>query len=278
MNARNRLTKTVLILVLLLVIASVKWVTAQFTSEELKQRTIIEDLLKTSEITKSENIGEGVTKPYRLFMAKDGTEIQGCWKNPEGIQQGYPEGWQYEIAAYEMDKLIGLDMIPPTVEREWNGKKGSLQFWIHGGMNDLERMEQKIKIPDAHLDLWEKRKYLTRAFDCLIANEDRTKQNIRYTNDWRTILIDHSRAFRSSRVYTNRLIYGHNGIKEIKLIRKLPVGFVTRIRGLDIEMIREAAGNYLDDREIKAILKRRDLLLKEIDHMIKEQGKNNFLY
>ena len=60
-------------------------------------------------------------------------------------------------------------------------------------MSDLERIEQGIHIPKDKLDSWSKQKYLARAFDCLIANEDRTQQNIRYTQDWRTILIDHSR-------------------------------------------------------------------------------------
>ena len=47
-----------------------------------------------------------------------------------GRQHGFWESYQAEIATYEIDKLIGLGMTPPTVERRIKGNKGSLQFWV----------------------------------------------------------------------------------------------------------------------------------------------------
>lgn len=251
---------------------------AQFTPEELAERERIEKLLLTGEIIKSEEIGEGVTKPLRLTLRQGDAEYGGCWKNPKGIQQGFLEGWQYEIAAYRMDKLLGLDMIPPTVEREFAGKRGSLQFWVDSEMSDLERMDQGISIPPEKLDEWSKRKYLMRAYDCLIANDDRTQQNIRYTADWRMILIDHSRSFRASQEYCERLVYGKNGLKGAKLFRQLPRDFVEKVKGLDFKMIKDIIGPYLKDKEIKAILLRRDLLLEEIAELIEERGEDRVLY
>lgn len=263
----------------LLVLAGMSFLTGgQFTSTEIEQRERVEDLLKTAKIIKFEDIGEGVTKPYHLFMRKDGRDIEGCWKNPKGMQYGFWEGWQYEIAAYEMDKLLGLNMVPPTVERVLGGKKGSLQFWLQKGRSDLTRQEENIAIPEEHIDRWIKRKYLMRAFDCLIANEDRTQQNVRYTDDWRTIIIDHSRSFRSSGKFTKQLIYGRKGIKGVKLIRQLPREFVAKIRELDFAKIKKAVGPYLKDKEVKAVLKRKELLLREIEAMIRESGEENFYY
>ena len=117
-----------------------------------------------------------------------------------------------------------------------------------------------------------------RAFDCLIANEDRTQQNIVYVDDWRMILIDHSRSFRSSKKFTNRLVYGKNGIMGSKLFRQLPRDFVEKIKALTYEMIKEAVDPYLKDKEIKAILVRKKLLLDEIEEMIREKGEGNVLY
>jgi len=251
---------------------------SQFTPEEIAERAKWEEFLKTAEIMRSEDIGEGVTKPYRLYLKKGDVKNSGCWKNPSGIQKGFLEGWQYEIAAYEMDKLLDLHMIPPTVEREFNGKKGSLQLWITSEMSDLDRMEEGIDIPKSNVLSWNRRKYLMRAFDCLIANEDRTQQNIRYTKDWRMILIDHSRSFRSKRKYTRNLLYGKDGIKEKKMIRQLPREFILKLKSLNFEVIKQAVGPYLTDKEIQAVLKRRDLLLKEIEEMIKAVGENKFLY
>jgi hypothetical protein len=252
----------------------------QFTKEEITQRGKFEELLKTAEIVKAQEIGEGVTKPWRLFLKTDESEISGCWKNPEGIQKGHLEGWQYEIAAYRMDKLLGLDMVPPTVEREFEGKKGSFQLWIQSEFSLLDVMEKGIPLPDKNpeVTIFNRGKYLTRAFDSLIANDDRTQQNILYTKDWRTILIDHSRAFRSARKYRKRLLYGKNGSKEKKLFRQLPHAFVARIKSLDYETIESAVGPYLKDEEIKALLARKELILSEIEEMIAESGEEKILY
>jgi hypothetical protein len=145
-------------------------------------------------------------------------------------------------------------------------------------MDDLQRMEENIPIPEHKVVDWNKQKYLMRAFDCLIANEDRTQQNIVYLDDWRIILIDHSRSFRSSRKFTNRLVFGKNGILAPKLFLQLPRDFVEKIKALDFEMIKEAVGPYLKDKEIRAILVRKKLLVDEIEEMIREKGEENVLY
>jgi hypothetical protein len=256
---------------------------AQFTPEEISQRAFWEQFLSSAAIIKSEEIGEGVTKPYALYLKTDRADHKACWKNPSGVHGGFLEGWRFEIAAYRLDKLIGLNMVPPTVEREFQGKKGALSFWAPTAHSLLNVQEQNIPIPAEARVQVDKMKYLTRAWDCLVANEDRTQQNVLYTSDWRTILIDHSRAFRSGDEFTSRLMFGRHGIKTFAdgrpiLIRQLPRSFIEKIKALDYPSIREAVGPYLDDREIRAILKRRDLLLAEIDEMVRESGEARVLY
>ena len=253
---------------------------AQFTKEELAERAKWEAFLKTAEIIKHADIPQGVTKPIRLYLKKGDTDASGAWKNPKGIQGGFLEGWEYEIAAYQMDKLLELNMVPPTVEREFEGKKGSLQLWVEAEFSLLDIMEEKIPMPSSGpaFDNIQKTKYLTRAFDSLIANEDRTQQNIFYTKDWRVILIDHSRSFRSSKKFNKQLMFGRNGIMGNKPFRQLPRAFVEKIKTLDFDAIKEAVGPYLKDEEIKAILTRKELILAETDEMIKEKGEENVLY
>ncbi len=270
--------KFLLIFVICLLSAQGYAANGQFTPAELAQREEWEEFLKTAEITSSEDIPEGVTKPTKLYLKKGDIEHKGAWKNPSGNKSGFLEGWQYEIAAYRLDKLLGLNLIPPTVEKEFKGKKGSLQFWVEKEMNDLERMDRKIPIPASANDNWEKMKYLMRAFDSLIGNEDRTQQNIMYTKDWRVILIDHSRSFRSEKKFTDQLMFGNNGIAGPKPFRQLPRAFVNKVRALDYKSVKNAVGPYLKDKEIKAILVRRELLLKEVEEMIKEKGESNVLY
>jgi hypothetical protein len=255
----------------------------QFLPEEIAQRPAREEFLRTAEIVRYEEIGEGVTKPYKLYLKKDGIELKAAWKNPQGMTFGFLEGWQYEIAAYRLDKLIGLNMIPPAVERDFQGKPGALVLWADNKYSLLKIMENGIPIPDQAKDHTEKMKWLARAWDSLIANEDRTQQNVLYTEDWRMILFDHSRAFRSGGEFSQRLMFGRNGIKTSAtgqpfLFRRLPRSFVDRIKTLTFENIRAAVGSTLTDAEIKAVLTRRDLLLREISDMVKEQGEAAVLY
>jgi len=274
------LKKTVFLTPLLILAAGEFLSFAQFGPEEIAQRAKMEEILKTAPIVKAEEIGEGVTNPWRLYLDYHGQELSGCWKNPEGVQRGFLEGWRFEIAAYELDKLLGLNMIPATVEREFKGKKGSLQLWAASEFSLLDIMEGGIplpaKMPEA--EIFNRGKYLARAFDSLIANDDRTQQNTLLTKDWRTILIDHSRAFRSSKKYRRQLIYGVKGMKEEKLFKRLPRTFIEKIKALNFENIKKAVGPYLEDDEIKAVLARRELLLEQIEEMIKGKGENNVLY
>jgi hypothetical protein len=255
----------------------------QFLPQEVAGREGIERFLITAEILRTEPIGEGVTKPTKVYLRKDGIEGKAVWKNPSGLQFGFWEGWQYEIAAYRMDKLIGLNMIPPTVERALNGKKGSLQYWVETKCNLLELQEKGIPIPESARESTDRMKYLTRAFDSLIANEDRTQQNVRYTEDWRTILIDHSRSFRSGREFTEKLMFGARGIRKSAdgrpfLFRQLPRAFVDNLKTMTFENVKGAVGICLADKEIRSLLARRDLLLEDIAEMIKAEGEDKVLY
>jgi len=253
---------------------------SQFLPQEIAQREDIEEFLLTADIIRAEDIGEGVTKPKRLYLKKGDVEMSGCWKNIKGKHFGNQEGWQYEIAAYKFDKLLGLNMIPPTVEKEFDGEKGSLQLWVTTPYSLLTIMQENIPMPTTGPEAVRisRAKYIVRAFDSLIANADRTQQNLRYTEDWRTILIDHSQCFQSTKKHTKNLMYGREGIKEMQLFRSLPRSFVENVKALNFEKIKKAVGPYLTDKEIKAVLARKELLLKEIETMIKEQGEDNVLY
>ena len=137
---------------------------------------------------------------------------------------------------------------------------------------------QHIRFPIDKQEHLNKMRHLSRAFDCIIANEDRTAQNLRFTEDWRVILIDHSRSFRASKVYTDRLVFGRNGIQGKLPILTLPRAFVEKIRSLSFENIKTAVGLYLKKKEINAILKRKAILLVEIQEMAEEMGEEKFYY
>ncbi len=250
----------------------------QFTTEELRERPKWEEFLKTAEIIgqKQMRVRDAVTEPWKLTLKKDEIVRNALWKNSEGEQRGFIEGWKYEIAAYLLDKYLGLNMVPPTVEREFQGKRGSCQLWVESRMNMREKIQKAIETPPDKVQSWIRAAYLQQAFDNLIANEDRHTGNVLITKDWRTILIDHSRTFRTSQKFTEKLLFTD---KESPMVmNELPRAFVEKIKTLNFELMKNIVGEYLTDEEINAVVLRKDLLLKEIEKRIKKYGEDKVLY
>ena len=192
---------------------------------------------------------------------------------------GYVEGWRFEVAAYRLDKLLELGRIPPTIERRFNENRGSCQLWLEGCISLKQKDEQKLRTPPVHLLGWNRSTYLQRAFDNLIANEDRHMNQILISQpDFRMLLIDHSRSFRTSKKFIQGLIYTAKHREGPKLMKELPRAFVDGVKALTAETIRAAVGDYLTDEEIAAVLARRDLILAEVDRLIKENGEGQVLY
>ena len=248
---------------------------SQFTPEEIDARERWEEFLAAASVTDAEQMGgrEAVTQPWKLTMEKDGIVRNALWKNPEGRMGGYIEGWRYEIAAYLMDKHLGLNMVPPTVEIRFRGNRGSCQLWIDDVMSLKHKENNNIPVPGGlTLVKWNRATYLLRAFDNLIANEDRHQNQILITKDWRIILIDHSRSFRSTKKFRTSLI------NKDKPMSALPKAFVERLKELNAEGIAAATQGYITDVEIAAILERRDLILSEIEKLIARDGEIQVLY
>ena len=192
--------------------------------------------------------------------------------------KGYLEGWRWEIAAYRLDKFLGLNMVPPTVERKFHNNSGSCQLWTKAMMDLRKKAKEKIKPPSYKLYYWNRAIYLQRAFDNLIANEDRHQGNILITDDWCMILIDHSRSFRTSGKFTKKLIYTKKHQEGPKEMKQLPRAFMEKLKNLSPESIKATVGEYLNEKEIDAVILRRDLILKEVAEQIKKNGEDKVLY
>ena len=265
---------------LFLVLAAAPFVAAQLTPEEVADREKWEVFLKTAEIVGEEQMSsrKAVTSPWVLRLKKGDVTRQAVWKNPEGRMGGFIEGWRFEIAAYRIDQLLGLNMVPPTVERPFRENRGSCQLWIEKCFSLREKDEQGIRQPSIKNIPLNRATYLQRLLDNLIANNDRHKGNILYTPDWRMILIDHSRAFLTGSRATKRLIYTKDHPEGPRLMSELPRSVVEKLKALTAEEVKRSVGEYLNGKEIEAIMARRDLILVEIDRLVKEHGEENVLY
>ena len=163
-----------------------------------------------------------------------------------------------DLAAYRLDLLLGLGMVPVTVEREIRGKNGSLQFIPRSMQNDEERSANR-RGSSAWCPLNEQwlAMYI---FDSLIYNEDRQQDNMLYSIDnWQLILTDHREAFSKNRGLPT---YVEN--VEIQSGEKLHLGggWQKALAALTNDYLTEQLGDVLDKGRIKALGKRRDGLLE----------------
>jgi len=220
----------------------------------------LERWLVEAEIVDIENLDTGVTNPRRVTLRKDGVELRAVLKQlsttsgSENQSQAIEgsDRFEYELAAYKLDRLLGLDMVPVTVERTVKGRRGVVQFWIDDSINVRRMLEQK-KQPSGWCDVGPQYN-LMNIFDVLIHNSDRTQENALFTSDWMLVLIDHTRAFRLAQKRPTLLYRG--GIQ-------MPPALAARLSTLTRERLLEALGPYLRPRQIDALLKRRDQLLKD---------------
>lgn len=211
----------------------------------------IEDYLRTSPFTRIEDVPIGVTKPRRGYFNQGGLVVSAAWKvlRP-GRPNGFWESYKSEIAAYEMDKVLGLNMVPPAVEKNWKGDRGAAVLWVQP-VRSWKTVENLPK-PDR----WNLEAIRMKMFDNLIGNSDRNAGNFLVDEDWNLFLIDHSRAF----VNDTKLPF-----TMVRIDRSL----WERMQALDEAGLMERLGPWIDKVSVRAILKRRDKMQLTIDKMVK---------
>jgi hypothetical protein len=257
-------------------------VLAQFTAAEQAEYEKWEEFLRTAKVVDSQRLpkSEGVTQPYALTLEKDGVRRKALWKNAGGERVGgFKETWKGEIAAYRLSRFLGIQMVPPTVEREFQGDRGSCQIWIDAPLNMETITKKGLSAPGIQNTYFHRAIHIQRAFDNLISNEDRHQRNYLVTEDWRMILIDHSRSFRTTKKFTTKLIYDENNKENKKFIMaSMPRALYEAVKALTAETVRTAVGDYLTDAEIAATMARRDLMIAWLDKYIAKEGESKVLY
>ncbi len=216
----------------------------------LDRRETLEDYLRTAEVVKMEDIGLGVTKPRRAYLAPGGPLDRMAWKTIRpGIHQGFWESYKSEIAAYELDKLLGLDMIPPTVERRVKGDVGAAVMWI-SPTKSFKDLGGPPSAPPDKLAAWNRQLIRAKMFDNLICNIDPNLGNWLVDSSWNL-----SRSFTTKK----DMVHGMTRID-----REL----WDRMKMLTVESLTPALEKWIGSREIRAIIERRDRMQGVIDRLV----------
>ena len=217
----------------------------------------IESALTDGSIVRMEAVPIGVTKPQRGYLAPGGPVARFAWKAlAPGRRGGFAESYKAEIAAYHLDRLLEMHMVPPVVERQVEGKMGAAVLWIE--QTKSWDMSRPIQGPEPQ---WSQQVSRMKLFDQLIANIDRNQGNLLYDADWHLFLIDHSRAF------TTR-----TSLDGIAVPGVIDRGLWARIDALTDADLERELGPWLTSDERKALLTRRDRMRAAIARMVKNKG------
>lgn len=223
----------------------------------------IERFLREAKIVSTRSIGKGVTNSTRATLS-DGTmthdaQIQtidqrrNVGPSYKGQELNFRDSWAFNVAAYKIDRLLGLHLVPVSVERRYRGKTGAFTWWVDDVMMDEgERLKKNIQPKSP--TLWNETMQLLRVFDQLIYNMDRNMGNVLITKDWHVWAIDHTRAFRL-----------HKELKNPANITRCDRGVLEALKRLDREALEREVGDYLTAWERDAVLARRDAIVRILE-------------
>ena len=216
----------------------------------------IEQFLVGAKVERVEGIDIGITHPQHAFVAPGGPIDSFAWKPIRpGMYDGFWESYKSEVAAYRLDRLIGLGMVPVAVERRVDGVEGAAIMWV--GPVRMWRTLKREERPSGRA--WNMQVLRANMFDDLISNTDRNQGNLLVDGDGHLILIDHSRAFITSRALPVKF-------------SQVDASLWARMGALSVTSLTEALGSYLRPDQIRAILARRDRMKQTIDALVKKNG------
>jgi len=155
--------------------------------------------------------------------------------------------------------------LPVTVLRKWQGKTGSLCWWLPVQMDEGDRVRKKIHPPD--IEAWNNSMHKSRVFTELICDSDRNLTNVLIGKDWKLYIIDFTRAF--------RLL---PDIKTPKNLARCSRDLLDRLRALNSQELASRTKDCLNKPELEAVMKRRDLIVAHFEKLIAEKGENAILY
>jgi hypothetical protein len=233
--------------------------------------------LLNAKVVASKQGGKGITHPYRLTLT-DGTITHDASFQPvdehkskmefsDGrVEFNFVDSYHYNIAASELARMLGMnDMVPPYVERKWNGMTGSLSWWIPWKWDEVMRHNQGLHPPDP--DAWNRQMYKIRVFDQLIYDTDPNLTNVLVTEDWKIWRIDFTRAFRQ-----------YNGLLDPKDLVMCDRQLLEKLKELKFDEVYARTRPHLSKGEVKTLIARRDKIVATFEKLAATKGEGAVLY
>ena len=250
------------------------------SSDDYDEETVAA-ILASGSVEAVESCGPGVT---RVRVTQDGRSVQGLFESVPDEVAGR------ELAAWQLDRLLGLGLVPATVVREVGGARGVLQGRPTDWASERDRQSiaagkraplacqafgnapraepvRRTGGPEAVPERLTTGGYcdinaqfqLAYAYDALIGNQGRTLDRYVYDVDPQMqarglslLLTGHGSAFGTATDLPPQLA---------STLAKTGPEMRARLARLDRASLESAVGRWVGSREIDAMLARRDRIL-----------------
>lgn len=236
----------------------------------------VEEFLGSAEVVSSAPLRTGITGPRKLLLERDGVRAHAAFKDVDDVRHGMtrlrglvivdPRDFHlFDCAAYQLDRLLGLGRVPPSVPRKIAGRSGTVTLWLEGTITDKNRRERHLEPTDPIR--WEQQRRIMYVFDNLVGNLDGNLGNILIDRSWKVWLIDHTRAFTTNR-----------GLIEPRLLNRCERNLFVALDELDEGLTRARLGPFLTTPEIDAVLARREAIVALLREEIERVGEHAVLF
>jgi hypothetical protein len=155
------------------------------------------------------------------------------------------------IAAYRLDRLIDLQLVPPTVAGSLDGRSGVLTAIWEATLTESDRGARGLRRPDWCAGRSDYQ--LMYVFDGLIGNNARSPATMLYDQrTWQLGLVGHGDSFGRGRELPAYLA---------RTPQTIPPALAHALEQLDAASLEDALGELLSAAQRRAILERRNRLL-----------------
>ena len=236
----------------------------------------MEDFLRTAVTGPRRDIGVGITNTVRMTMSKGSVahdaHIQNIditkpeFRTDRGVELNFRDCYKFNVAAYRLDRLLGLHMVPVSVERKVGGKSSAVTWWVDDViMMEKDRRNKKLSAPNP--EAWNCQMYCARVFDELVYDTDPNLGDFLIDKNWKLWMVDKSRAFRILPT-----------LREPKNLVKCDRSLLAALRKLDEATLSETMKGLLNKTEVKALLSRRDKIVKYFEDLVAQKGEAEVLF
>jgi hypothetical protein len=264
-----KMTIEVIVLALIFVaLGPATLIRCQPGDKEIGRMEAMEKVLREAKIEKidKERLG-GRTGPWLITLYDGAVKQPAIFRHVDRRRpHPTPDSYKYDLAAYVLTRLLGVELIPPVVEREIENRKGSLQVFLENCVREKDRKRKKLEPPDS--------KAFSKAIAEIGVLENLTYDECQDTDDlyvhledWRVCRVDFSEAFAP----VPELLPGCD-------VTVCSRNFYEGLLKLNEETAKSSLDQYLSEEEIGALLLRKDLIIDKIRTLIGEKGEQAVLF